>query len=69
MAASEFRDVYARADKLLYEAKQAGRNRMFGEKLTLFSAGERRGGDRRKIRPAAVGLTGINPGTARRSRA
>ena len=48
MANSEFRDIYARADKLLYEAKQAGRNRMFGEKLTLFAPGERRGGDRRK---------------------
>ncbi|WEK45217.1 MAG: GGDEF domain-containing protein [Candidatus Andeanibacterium colombiense] len=50
MAASEFREVYARADKLLYEAKLAGRNRMFGEKLTLFAIpkGERRGGDRRK---------------------
>ena len=50
MAASGFRDVYARADKLLYEAKQAGRNRMIGEKLTLFGArkGERRAGERRK---------------------
>ena len=50
MAASDFRDVYARADKLLYEAKQAGRDRMFGEKLTMFGPGkgERRGGDRRK---------------------
>jgi len=50
MAASNFRDIYARADKLLYEAKQAGRNRMFGEKLTLFAApaGERRAADRRR---------------------
>lgn len=57
MAASEFRDVYARADKLLYEAKQAGRNRMFGEKLTLFSAGksERRTGDRRKSERRQLG--------------
>ena len=50
MAASDFPEIYARADKLLYEAKQAVRNRMFGEKLTLFSPGkgERRAGDRRK---------------------
>ncbi len=50
MATSSFRDIYARADKLLYEAKQAGRNRMIGEKLTLFAApkADRRRGDRRK---------------------
>ena len=50
MAASEFRDVYSRADKLLYEAKQAGRNRTISEKQTLFGPGrsERRRGDRRK---------------------
>jgi len=45
MAGSSFHDVYARADKLLYEAKQAGRNRTIGEKLTVFSP---RGRDRHK---------------------
>ena len=49
MAASEFNDVYSRADKLLYEAKQAGRNRTIGEKLTVFSpyGRERPSGERR----------------------
>ncbi|MBO9498137.1 MAG: diguanylate cyclase [Novosphingobium sp.] len=58
MAASGFQEIYARADKLLYEAKQAGRNRMFAEKLTLFAAplderraGERRRSDRRQTAP------------------
>ena len=31
-----FADLYARADKLLYEAKEAGRNRSMHERLTLF---------------------------------
>lgn len=31
-----FAEIYARADKLLYEAKSAGRNRMMSEKLSLF---------------------------------
>ncbi|WP_336978785.1 diguanylate cyclase [Altererythrobacter fulvus] len=50
MGASSFRALYSRADKLLYEAKQAGRNRTIGEKLTLFDAHgkDRRGGDRRR---------------------
>ncbi|MGB7420006.1 MAG: diguanylate cyclase [Erythrobacter sp.] len=31
-----FDDLYARADKLLYDAKASGRNRMLFEKLTVF---------------------------------
>lgn len=34
--AMQFKDLYARADTLLYEAKESGRNRMFYERLTLF---------------------------------
>lgn len=50
MNVSLFNDVYARADKLLYEAKQAGRNRTIGEKLTVFAppSQERRKADRRR---------------------
>ena len=44
-----FSDIYSRADKLLYEAKEGGRNRLVFEKLRLFSA---RKPDRR--RAAAV---------------
>lgn len=50
MAAGGFGNVYSRADKLLYEAKLAGRNRMAAEKLTVFptpSPNDRRQGDRR----------------------
>lgn len=32
-----FEELYARADKLLYEAKEAGRNRTMHERLTLFA--------------------------------
>lgn len=31
-----FADVYARADQLLYEAKEQGRNRTVSERLKLF---------------------------------
>ncbi|MGV2495140.1 sensor domain-containing diguanylate cyclase [Pelagerythrobacter aerophilus] len=44
---TSFADLYARADKLLYEAKEAGRNRTMHERLTLFGGGER-------VRRAAV---------------
>lgn len=37
-----FEEIYARADRLLYEAKQAGRNRMLYERLRLFDAPGRR---------------------------
>lgn len=33
----DFATIYARADKLLYEAKEAGRNRMLYERLKLFA--------------------------------
>ncbi len=32
-----FNELYSRADKLLYEAKEAGRNRMVYERLTIFA--------------------------------
>ncbi|MFV0644652.1 MAG: diguanylate cyclase domain-containing protein [Sphingomonadaceae bacterium] len=35
-----FGTLYARADKLLYEAKEAGRNRTLSEKITLFGAAQ-----------------------------
>ncbi|MHA7820833.1 MAG: GGDEF domain-containing protein [Erythrobacter sp.] len=39
----EFEEIYARADKLLYEAKASGRNRMLYERLRMFdpTAGRR----------------------------
>lgn len=33
-----FGELYARADQLLYDAKQAGRNRTISERMTLFAA-------------------------------
>lgn len=45
--APTFGDFYARADRLMYEAKESGRNRTSYEKLTLFdSAPPKRGGAR-----------------------
>lgn len=44
-----FAALYSRADTLLYEAKQAGRNRTMAEKVTVFN---RRRGDRRTARAA-----------------
>jgi len=41
-----FAELYSRADRLLYEAKQAGRNRMLSERLKAFVT--RRPGARRK---------------------
>ncbi len=41
MASTSFSEIYERADKLLYEAKQAGRNRTLSEKHTLFSPPKR----------------------------
>ena len=35
--AMSFDEMYRRADKLLYEAKNAGRNRMVAERLTVFT--------------------------------
>ena len=32
-----FEDMYARADTLLFEAKASGRNRMYAERLKVFS--------------------------------
>lgn len=43
LEATSFADLYARADKLLYDAKEAGRNRTMYERLTLFGGGERAG--------------------------
>ena len=40
---ASFADLYARADMLLYEAKEAGRNRTMHEKLVLFDATTARG--------------------------
>ena len=34
---TSFADLYARADMLLYEAKEAGRDRTMYERLTLFA--------------------------------
>jgi diguanylate cyclase (GGDEF)-like protein len=48
-----FAELYARADQLLYDAKQAGRNRMISEKMTLFGA--HRHNRRKTDRRAAAG--------------
>ncbi|WP_201290948.1 sensor domain-containing diguanylate cyclase [Croceibacterium salegens] len=45
-----FQSIYERADQLLYEAKQNGRNRTVGEKLTLFVPRAR---ERRRRKQAA----------------
>ncbi|WP_230279874.1 diguanylate cyclase [Croceicoccus sp. Ery15] len=51
--ATTLRRVYAHADRLLYEAKNSGRNRMLSERIQLFDApvrrrrGDRRAGERR----------------------
>ncbi|WP_338447039.1 diguanylate cyclase [Pelagerythrobacter marensis] len=42
-AAIGFDELYARADKLLYEAKEAGRNRSMHERLILFGGGRASG--------------------------
>ncbi|HVR90448.1 MAG TPA: diguanylate cyclase [Novosphingobium sp.] len=42
MLGSGYAELYAHADRLLYEAKRAGRNRMIAEKLTVFAGNERR---------------------------
>lgn len=41
-SSASFDVVYERADKLLYEAKAAGRDRTMSEKLSLFTSPERR---------------------------
>jgi diguanylate cyclase (GGDEF)-like protein len=41
-SSTNFEVVYDRADKLLYEAKAAGRDRTMSEKLSLFAAPDRR---------------------------
>ena len=43
---ADFNDIYRYADRMLYEAKETGRNRMVSERLRAFRA---RGRDRRKI--------------------
>ncbi|HSG35325.1 MAG TPA: diguanylate cyclase [Sphingomonadaceae bacterium] len=50
MAMMEFRDLYSRADQLLYEAKQGGRNRMMSEELKLFMPDDK---DPRELKRAA----------------
>jgi diguanylate cyclase (GGDEF)-like protein len=51
MLATGYAELYARADRLLYEAKRNGRNRTVSEKLKTFAG--RRGGNRRKQPQAA----------------
>jgi predicted signal transduction protein with EAL and GGDEF domain len=50
-----FADLYSRADRLLYEAKQAGRNRIVSERMTAFAPrhADRRKNDRRNSTRAA----------------
>ncbi len=46
--ATTLRRVYAHADRLLYEAKNSGRNRMLSERIQLFDAPIRRKGEDRR---------------------
>ncbi|WP_230292037.1 diguanylate cyclase [Croceicoccus sp. Ery5] len=57
--ATTLRRVYAHADRLLYEAKNSGRNRMLSERIQLFDAPvRRRRGDRRTGERRAAGVEG-----------
>ncbi|MEL7198064.1 MAG: diguanylate cyclase [Pseudomonadota bacterium] len=47
---TDFADLYARADAMMYEAKESGRNRMCYEKLTVFNQAPPQ---RRQLRSAA----------------
>ncbi len=57
--ATTLRRVYAHADRLLYEAKNSGRNRMLSERIQLFDAPvRRRKGDRRAGERRTAGVQG-----------
>lgn len=57
--ATTLRRVYAHADRLLYEAKNSGRNRMLSERIQLFDAPvRRRKSDRRAGERRAAGVDG-----------
>lgn len=55
LSSMQLRDLYSRADKLLYDAKAGGRNRTASERLSVFSPSLERGGKTAPVRRAYRG--------------